>query len=194
MNKGRILVMAGLLAAALVCPAGGVFADVYVYRDSKGVLHFTNVPSSPKYTLFMRSSPPPVLFRYDSKAYDHLISRAAQRFSLPTHLIKAVIHAESGFNPRAVSPKGAKGLMQIMPQNYSFLDIRDPFNPMENIMGGARYLRDMLDRFKELRLALAAYNAGPEAVDKYNLRIPPYPETVDYVRRVLQYYKAYGQS
>lgn len=193
MKHGRILILTGLLAAAGLPLADGALADIYAYRDSKGVMHFTNVPTSPQFTIFMRSSQPAV-FRFDSKAYDHMIGHAAQRFGLPTHLIKAVIRAESGFNPRAVSPKGAKGLMQIMPQNYSLLDIRDPFNPMENIMGGARYLRDMLDRFKELRLALAAYNAGPEAVDKYNLSIPPYPETVDYVRRVLQFYKAYGQS
>jgi len=193
MKHARILILAGLLATAGLPLAEPVLADIYAYRDSKGVMHFTNVPTSPQYTLFMRSSQP-VVFRFDSKDYDHMISHAAQRFGLPIHLIKAVIRAESGFNPRAVSPKGAKGLMQIMPQNYSLLDIRDPFNPMENIMGGARYLRDMLDRFKELRLALAAYNAGPEAVDKHNLSIPPYPETVDYVRRVLQFYKAYGQS
>lgn len=193
MNCGQMLIGAGLFAAVVASSPDLGFADIYMYRDKKGVMHFTNAPSSPEYTLYIRSSPP-VFFRFDSKAYDHLISQAAQRFSLPSPLIKAVIHAESGFNPRAVSPKGAKGLMQIMPENYFLLKINDPFDPVENIMGGARYLRDMIDRFKDLHLALAAYNAGPEAVNKYNLSIPPYPETVDYVRRVIQYYKAYGQS
>ncbi|MBF0467772.1 MAG: lytic transglycosylase domain-containing protein [Desulfamplus sp.] len=123
--------------------------------------------------------------------FDPIIKKASLRYGLDCALIKAVISAESAFNCQAVSPKGAKGLMQIMPENYSSLDISDPFDPSQNIMGGSKYLRQMLEINEgRLRHALAAYNAGPEAVRKHE-GIPPYNETINYVSKVIDLYKQY---
>jgi soluble lytic murein transglycosylase-like protein len=104
--------------------------------------------------------------------------------------VKAVIAAESNFDPEAVSRAGAQGLMQLMPHTAAKLGVDDPLRPIENVRGGARYLREMLDRYRDLSVALAAYNAGPRAVDRHG-GVPPYRETQDYVRRVLTYYRHY---
>ncbi len=167
-------------------------ADIYRYIDSDGVMHFTDEPTSSDYTVFMKSSfPEKKTIQYDSKAFDIFILEASHEFDIAFELLKAVIKAESGFNPNAVSKKGAKGLMQIMPFNYKLLNIYDPFNPRENIMGGTLYLKKMLNRFNgSVSLALAAYNAGPSSVERYNT-IPPYPETEQYVKKVMDYYSAY---
>ncbi|MEJ2156890.1 MAG: lytic transglycosylase domain-containing protein [Desulfobacteraceae bacterium] len=169
-------------------------ADIYLYVDSQGVLHFTNTPTSSKYKVYM---PEPSKYRsalYNIKNYDDVISEAAARNGLSSSLLKAVIHVESYFNPRAVSKKGALGLMQIMPENLDKLNINDPFDPWENIMGGAFYFKTMLERFSgQVDLALAAYNAGPTAVEKYN-DIPPYPETQRYVRKVMRAFRIYRKS
>jgi soluble lytic murein transglycosylase-like protein len=169
-------------------------ADIYLYVDSQGVLHFTNTPTSSKYKVYM---PEPSKYRsalYNIKSYDDVISEAAARNGLSSSLLKAVIHVESYFNPRAVSKKGALGLMQIMPENLDKLNINDPFDPWENIMGGAFYFKTMLERFSgQVDLALAAYNAGPTAVEKYN-DIPPYPETQRYVRKVMRAFRIYRKS
>ena len=128
----------------------------------------------------------------DTKPYAHEISEAANRYGIPEHLVTAVIRAESGFNPRAVSRKGAQGLMQLMPSTASVLGVRNSFDPRENIDGGVRHLRGLLDRFPgNLPFAIAAYNAGEKAVTAYG-GIPPYPETQDYVVRVLRYYGMEG--
>ncbi len=175
-----------------------VYADIYVYVDKEGVMHFTNVPTSPKYQLYLRDRTSSSSSYSDSSSssslywtdrYDNLINEAAGKYGVPFSLVKAIIKAESNFNPKAVSRAGARGLMQIMPDNFSLLQIDDPFNPGENIMGGTRYFRSLLDRFNwELSLALAGYNAGPQRVEQYN-GIPPIRETQDYVKRVKKYYR-----
>jgi soluble lytic murein transglycosylase len=120
--------------------------------------------------------------------YDAIILRAERESGVPFALIKAVIEAESGFEPDAVSPRGAQGLMQLIPQTASELNVTDPFDPEENIGAGARYLRYLLDRFNgNLPLALAAYNAGESRVARYQA-IPPIPETREYVRNVLRFF------
>jgi hypothetical protein len=172
-----------------------VYADIYKYEDNDGVLHLTNMPSDPnaKYVVVMRE--PRILFQpnLDVTKYDHLITKAADKYNLNSALIKAIIKAESNFNHKAVSPVGAQGLMQLMPKTASFLNVDDSFHPEKNIEGGARYLSYLLKTYKgNLSLALAAYNAGEKAVAKYNYNIPPYRETQNYVRRVLSFYQSYS--
>ena len=189
------LKLIGIFSLALIVLFGVVLpveADIYRYIDENGVMHFTNVPTSSiqNFKLFLKEKPQ-VINRYSSKKYDALISEASERHGVSFPLLKAIIKAESDFDPHAVSKKGATGLMQIMPENFKPLGIRDPFDPWQNINAGARYFKQMYDRFKgKLALSLAAYNAGPTAVDRYKT-IPPYEETEEYVRRVLKYYYNY---
>lgn len=192
---GRLALTAILLAVACLGPGPGgpgvCRADIYKYIDSQGVVHFTNTPTSSGYVLYIREGSDKPVSKPDSRAYDDLIQQAAQRHGVAFALIKAVIRVESGFNPRAVSKKGARGLMQIMPINDAALSLADPFDPSQNINAGTRYLRQLLDRYdNKLPLALAAYNAGPDAVDRYR-RIPPYAETQDYVQKVMSLYSRY---
>jgi soluble lytic murein transglycosylase-like protein len=169
-------------------------ADIYLYVDRQGVMHFTNTPTSGKFKVYMSNKPKYRKALYNIKSYDDVISEAATRNGISSSLLKAVIHVESYFNPKAVSKKGALGLMQIMPENLDALNINDPFDPWENIMGGAYYFKTMLERFSgQVDLALAAYNAGPTAVEKYN-DIPPYPETQRYVRKVMRAFRIYRKS
>ncbi len=120
-----------------------------------------------------------------STPFDEAIRTAARREGVDENLVKAVVEAESSFNPKAVSPAGAKGLMQLMDGTARALGVKDPFDPAANVRGGARYLREMMDRFGSVSLALAAYNAGPGAVEQYG-GIPPYSETKAYVSKVMQ--------
>jgi soluble lytic murein transglycosylase-like protein len=169
-------------------------ADIYVYIDSQGVMHFTNTPTSDNYKLYMREPPKQPKSWLKVGDYDDVIAEAARRHGLSFSLLKALIHVESYFDPRAVSKKGAMGLCQIMPENLIALNISDPFDPWENIMGGARYLKAMMERFNgQLPLALAAYNAGPTTVERYN-DIPPYQETQQYVQKVMKYFHIYKNS
>ncbi len=165
--------------------------DIYQYIDSEGIVYYTNTPTSSDYLLYIRENLSQVAPEPDSMAYDTIIQKAQAKYGIEFSLIKAVIQAESGFDSRAVSKKGAKGLMQIMPDNYKALSVSNPFDPSQNIMGGTRYLKQLLNRYDDkLPLALAAYNAGPGAVDKYR-QIPPYPETRNYVQKVMTLYSRY---
>ena len=176
--------------------SAAVKGEIYKYVDKNGVMHFTNVPtaSSVRFRLYLRESPSPPQTMKTPHSYEELIHNAAEQNGIAAPLIKAIIKAESNFNPQAVSKKGALGLMQIMPANLASLNVRDPFDPRQNIMGGTRYFKQMMNRFGgKLTLAIAAYNAGPEQVERYQ-RIPPIRETENYVRRVLQYYNRYKRS
>lgn len=195
-TKRRVVLAAGWLVIPILLYLASTpaMADIYMYRDADGVMHFTNVPVSTNYRLYIRSSKPHFRAAPGTKKFDGIIKDASQRYGVDFSLIKAIIRAESCFNPQAVSRKGARGLMQIMPENFRTLDIQDPFDPKQNIMGGARYFRTLLDRYQgKVALTLAAYNAGPTAVDRYR-RIPPYVETQDYVEKVLRYYKHYKNN
>ena len=195
MNRGRIKFTGVTICyvLTLLFSAGiAVHADIYRYIDENGVMHFTNTPTSStqQFKLFLREKPK-VNPRYSTKKYDDIIANASHQYDVSFSLLKAIIKAESDFDPRAVSKKGAKGLMQIMPENFKPLGIKDPFDPSQNIHAGARYFKQMYDRFKgKLSLSLAAYNAGPTAVERYKT-VPPYEETEEYVSRVLKFYYNY---
>ena len=179
--------------------SSGTLADIYLYVNEKGVRCFTDKKPAATHTVFLKT---PVAATYRSKivnrppqSYDAIIAKAARKHGVSSALIRSVIQAESAFDPTAISPKGAKGLMQIMPCNFKALAIRDPFNPHQNIMGGTRYLKQMLQRYdNNMKLALAAYNAGPGAVDHYNQNVPPFDETRAYVNKVIRLYKTNKRS
>jgi len=184
----------GLVLLFLAVTCVNAAADIYMYIDSNGILHFSNVPTSSQYRLYIKERPGGDLENPNPRSFDRIIREAARAHGLSEPLLKAIIKAESNFNPRAVSKKGAKGLMQIMPKNFNSLNIRNPFNPRENIMGGAKYFKQMHTRYNgKVPLALAAYNAGPHMVDKYK-SIPPFPETRNYVEKVMKYYYVYKKS
>lgn len=181
-----------LLACIFVQAA--LAADIYMYVDKEGVMHFTNVPTSTDYKVFIRERPKRNAPGMDANQFDRFIDEAASLHGVDFPLLKAVIRAESGFDPKAVSKKGAMGLMQIMPENLEPLRVYDPFDPWQNIMGGARYLKSLIQRFNgKIPLALAAYNAGPRMVDTYQ-GIPPIEETEEYVKRVMTFFRLYKKG
>ncbi|MBI9085821.1 MAG: transglycosylase SLT domain-containing protein [Desulfobacterales bacterium] len=185
-----------ILISAVVALTGAttVHADIYRYVDSQGVLHFTNLPTDGKYRLYMREKPKHDFNAGPAARFDKLIQRAAEAHGVEISLLKAIIKAESDFDPKAVSKRGAMGLMQIMPENLEGFRVANPFDPRENVMAGTRYFKTLFDRFDgRLPLALAAYNAGPTTVDRYR-SIPPFPETRRYVEKVMRFYQAFKKG
>jgi len=175
---------------ALVSSAAPAGAESFKLTEPDGTVHFTNAPTDPRYQRMGFNSGTEAGFlrlpQGDTAPYVDEIRDAAERYGLPMKLVSAVIRAESGFNPRAVSRKGAQGLMQLMPTTAATLGVRNSFDPRQNIEGGVRHLRYLLDRYPgNVPFALAAYNAGEGAVDSYR-GIPPYPETQQYVQKVLE--------
>jgi soluble lytic murein transglycosylase-like protein len=184
--------LAAVVATAAVVTAVPADAEVYRLKAPDGTVHFTNAPTDPQYRRMGAPSGSEAgwlrLPKGDTRPYMSEITEASNRYGIPERLVTAVIRAESGFNPRAVSRKGAQGLMQLMPATASTLGVRNSFDPRENIHGGVRHLRGLIDRFPgNLPFAIAAYNAGEKAVLAYG-GIPPYPETQDYVGKVMRFY------
>nr|WP_246329825.1 lytic transglycosylase domain-containing protein [Geomonas limicola] len=189
-----------MLILALLTFSVQAHADIYRYEDPDGTLHFTDAPTDKRFKVFMRDIKKDKKLRTafklpgyarDPAQFEPIILACSREFGVDSSLVKAVIHAESGYNPTAVSSKGAQGLMQLMPSTAKGLKVADSMDPGDNIRGGVRYLRFLLDTFKgNESLALAAYNSGLSKVAKYG-GIPPYPETQQYVAKVLSYRNNY---
>jgi soluble lytic murein transglycosylase-like protein len=178
-------------------------AKIYTYMDAQGMRHYTDVPDNNRYRLLVMSPRDRTASgdRYDAQLlarasqYDSIIEHAANAAAVEPNLLRAVIVVESGFNSHAVSKRGAVGLMQLMPATANRFGVSDPYDARQNVHAGARYLKFLIDRFgHDIRLALAAYNAGEDAVDRNGGQIPPFSETMAYVPRVLKIYKMLGEQ
>jgi len=187
-----------LIATLLAASAAAAHSQIYTYVDADGLRHYTDVPDNNRYRLLILSPRDRTASgdRYDAMLlaragrYDSIIERAATAASVEANLLRAVIVVESGFNSRAVSKRGAIGLMQLMPATATRFGVSNPYDPLQNVHAGARYLKFLIDRFgQDVRLALAAYNAGEDAVDRNGGQIPPFSETMAYVPRVLKIYQ-----
>jgi hypothetical protein len=195
-NISLLVMHASLMALTAVTAA---HADIYRYEDEEGIVHFTDAPTDRRFKIFMRDLKKDKQLRtklqfpsnINPAEYEQIIKNCADKYGVNSCLIKAVIHAESGYNPNAVSRKGATGLMQLMPGTARTLKVSNSFDPKDNVEGGVKYLRFLLDTFRgDVSLALAAYNAGMNKVAKFG-GIPPYAETRNYVNRVLSYMQSY---
>jgi soluble lytic murein transglycosylase len=182
-----------LLAMAIQAPAPASAQALYGFVAGDGVAHFSDVRSDSRFELII-AAPAPGPARRSARprppdaALARTIQHAAIEAGVDPALVTAVAHVESGYDRLAVSPKGAQGLMQLMPDTARRFSVADPFDAAQNLSGGARYLATLLARYDDLSLALAAYNAGEAAVERHGRRIPPYPETQAYVPRVLSRY------
>jgi len=190
-----------LLGCGLTRPG---WADIYAYTAEDGSVSLSNVPTDERYSVLI-AAPQPAVAAAPAAAmpkarsglarkagYDQVVDEVSRTYGLESALLHAVISVESRYNAKAVSRKGAAGLMQLMPQTAKRYGVADAFDPVQNLNGGARYLRDLLRLFNNnTSLALAAYNAGEQAVMKHGNRIPPYRETLNYVPKVLDFYQRY---
>ena len=199
----------GLASVALAFLAQPALADIYSYKDDNGVVHFTNIPTNDKrYKLLYKEAvnPAPATTTLPVRAavstwlpndalirqYSPIIDVASRAYGVDKALVHAVISAESGYNPGAISRAGARGLMQLMPATAQRYSVKNIMDPADNIHGGVRYLKDLLVMFNgNIELAVAAYNAGENAVMKYGNKIPPYAETMHYVPKVLAFYRRF---
>ena len=205
----RTVLVLAVGASAALAGLHDAAADIYSYTDKDGTVHLSNSrkgTGSGKYKVFVKApdkkpsrSAGAAVMPSDKSAerftrYSEWIRQAATLYQIPEELVRAVIKAESDYDPRVVSPVGATGLMQLMPETAQRMQVRDPFDPRENIFGGTRYLRVLANTFNgDLELTIAAYNAGEGAVARYG-GIPPYEETQNYVTRVLRYYGRYRST
>jgi len=189
MSLSKLILSVAIIAILFF---GYAEADIYRFRDKNGVWHFTNIRSDPRYRLYIRTGG--IKAKQYIKKYDAIIHRAAGRFGVEAYLIKAIMKAESSFDPNAISKSGAQGLMQLMPTTADDMRVHDPFDPEENILGGTRYLSLLLKKFKhDKKLAIAAYNAGAKIVAKHN-SVPPIPQTKRFVERVMKYYAEFRKK
>jgi soluble lytic murein transglycosylase-like protein len=209
-RRSRSLRLAPLATLLVWLVPGSADADIYSYTDEEGVVHFVNKPTGDaRYQLYIKAPatkktgaiapgvtpvPPSDKSLERFTRYDQWIVQAATLYQIPVELIRAVMKVESDYDARAVSRTGAQGLMQLMPETGLRMQVRDAFDPRENIFGGTRYLRVLANTFNgDLELTIAAYNAGEGAVSRYG-GIPPYEETQQYVVKVKQYYRRYRLS
>jgi len=194
-----------ILIVILAGPTTASAATVYVYKDARGSTVITNRASSDKSLKLIKTYTPSASVRAlgagrsytrrslspRSTEFDRMIYQLADSYKLDRALVKAIIQIESSFNPLALSPKGAQGLMQLMPATATRYKVQDPYDAQQNLRGGMQFFADLMKRYQnDIRLALAAYNAGSGAVSKYQ-GIPPYPETQAYVSQVMQLHKNY---
>jgi soluble lytic murein transglycosylase-like protein len=203
--KSQIAVIA--FAAFAVLGAHCARADIFSFKDEKGVVHFTNLPDDKRYKLVRREAgnPAPATMlalgqpvfmpsAADIARFTPMIEAASRAHGVDSALVHAVISAESGYNQSAVSRTGARGLMQLMPATAERYGVQNIMDPRENIMAGVKYLRDLLQMFQgNMELAVAAYNAGENAVIRHGNRVPPYAETMGYVPKVLAFYRKFQQ-
>jgi soluble lytic murein transglycosylase-like protein len=190
--------------AALVLAIRPAVADIYTFKDERGVVHFTNIKGlDPRYKLLRKEGASAVPgsgsearaympSQLEIDRYQAIVESAARAYGVDKALVNAVISAESGYNPQAISRTGARGLMQLMPETARRYGVRDSMDPRDNIYGGVKYLKDLMTLFQgDLKLVAAAYNAGENAVIRYGRRVPPYHETLGYVPRVLEFYRKF---
>ena len=199
MRRG-VSVLASVLG---VVAARAAVADIYSFVDGEGTVHFTNAPGDPRYRLYLRTrggraraAAPPAASNLPAdrfSRYDGIIREAASLYQIPEELVRAVIKVESDYDSRALSRTGAQGLMQLMPGTAQRMQVRDVWDPRDNILGGVRYLRVLANLFNgDLELTLAGYNAGENAVVRFG-GVPPFEETAAYVSRVLAFYRRYRE-
>jgi soluble lytic murein transglycosylase-like protein len=196
MTSRSFLLIAGACAALLATRAA--VATIFAFTDAQGTVHYSNVPVDTRYKVVIETAapagvtaetPPLGALLRKSAQYSKVIESAARASRLEPALVQAVMVAESGGDPNALSKRGARGLMQLMPATARLYGVRNVFDPEQNVRAASQYLRDLTDRYQnDLELVLAAYNAGPTAVDLSGGRIPPLRETLDYVPRVLRIY------
>ena len=198
-----MLRIALLTATLFAASSAAAKPKIYTYMDAQGLRHYTDVPDNNRYRLLVLSPQDRTASgdRYDlqllakASQYDSIIEHAALSAAVESNLLRAVIVVESGFNSHAVSKRGAVGLMQLMPATASRFGVSNPYDARQNVHAGARYLKFLIDRFgHDIRLALAAYNAGEDAVARNGGQIPPFSETMAYVPRVLKIYKMLGEQ
>jgi soluble lytic murein transglycosylase-like protein len=203
-RRNRLIVAAAVALGILSQPA---LADIFTFKDENGVIHFTNIPSNDKrYKLLRKESDNPAPMGVGARAgvstwlpsdqlikrYSPIIDTASSAYGVDKALVHAVISAESGYNQFAISRAGAVGLMQLMPETAKRYGVKNILDPVDNIHGGVRYLRDLLALFNgSIELAVAAYNAGENAVIRYGHKIPPFAETMGYVPKVLGFYRRF---